>query len=104
MEQENKETLKAAAGLWQVHLKKLHYDIPVQKSPERQSFALFWKMKKGTSLFWNKFRPNPLNAKERLLQSLIFIEEKTDMHQADCYTDPEYSRVPFRVWDDYIES
>ncbi|HNY51584.1 MAG TPA: phosphotransferase [Smithella sp.] len=34
------EALKAAAGLWQVSLKKIHRKIPVQGSPERSAFRV----------------------------------------------------------------
>jgi len=38
MKEKKKETLKAVTGFWQVCLKKLHYDIPVQGSLERSIF------------------------------------------------------------------
>ncbi len=36
----SRETLKAVAGMWQVHLKKIHHKIPVQGSPERSCFRV----------------------------------------------------------------
>lgn len=47
MEQDNKEILKAATGLWQMHLKKLHYDMPVQGSLERSIFRVVLEDEKG---------------------------------------------------------
>jgi len=43
----NKENLKAVAKLWQINLKKLHKEIPIQGSPERSLFRVVLENDEG---------------------------------------------------------
>jgi len=76
MEQDNKETLKAAAGLWQVHLKKLHYDMPVQGSLERSIFRVVLEDEKGDLFVLEQIPPKSLEHKKEIAAILDLLSKK----------------------------
>ena len=69
------QTLKEVARLWQVRLKKLRHDIPVQGSPERSVFRVVLEDEIGRYFLLEQIPANSLERKKLLPRHLIFYPE-----------------------------
>ncbi|MCX5849389.1 MAG: phosphotransferase [Deltaproteobacteria bacterium] len=69
----SRETLKAVAGLWQVRLKKLHHNIPVQGSPERSVFRVVLEDNSGKFFLLEQILPKSLEHKRQIATTLDFL-------------------------------
>jgi homoserine kinase type II len=69
----SKEILNSVASLWQVRLKKLHYDIPVQRSPERSIFRVVLEDKKGEFFVLEQIPPKVVERKKEIAAGLDFL-------------------------------
>jgi homoserine kinase type II len=69
----SKEILKAVAGLWQVRLKKLHYKIPIQGSPERSIFRVVLEDEKGEFFVLEQIPPKVVERKREIAAGLDFL-------------------------------
>ena len=72
----SKETLKAVADLWQVRLKKLHHNIPVQGSPERSVFRVVLEDKNGKFFVLEQIPVKSLEHKRQIAATLDFLSKK----------------------------
>ncbi|MGD0279131.1 MAG: phosphotransferase [Smithella sp.] len=76
----SKETLKAVAGLWQVRLKKLHYNISVQGSPERSVFRVVLEDRNGSFFVLEQVSPKSLELKRQIATTVDFLSKKNLAH------------------------
>lgn len=76
----SKEILKAVAGLWQVQLKKLHYNIAVQGSPERSVFRVVLEDKSGKFFILEQIPTKSFDHKKQIAAILDFLANKTLAH------------------------
>ena len=72
----SKETLKAITDVWQVSLKKLHYKIPVQGSPERSVFRVVLEDKNGKYFVLEQIPVKSLKHKRQIAATLDFLSKK----------------------------
>jgi len=72
----SKEILKAVAGLWQVQLKKLHYNLPVQGSPERSVFRIVLEDKDGLLFVLEQIPAKSLELKRQIAATVDFLWKK----------------------------
>jgi homoserine kinase type II len=66
----SKETLKAVAGFWKVHLKKLHHDITIQGSPERSTFRVVLEDEKRDFFVLEQIPPKAFQHKRKIAATL----------------------------------
>jgi CxxC motif-containing protein len=76
----SKEILKAVAGLWQVQLKKLHYNLPVQGSPERSVFRVVLEDKDGMYFVLEQIPAKSLELKRQITATVDFLSKKNLPH------------------------
>jgi homoserine kinase type II len=69
----SRETLKAVTDLWQVRLKKLHHNIPVQGSPERSVFRVVLEDKNGKYFILEQIFVKSLENKRQVAATLDFL-------------------------------
>ena len=67
------ETLKEAARLWQVRLKKLRHDIPMQGSPERSVFRVVLEDEIGRYFLLEQIPANSLERKKAIAAALDIL-------------------------------
>ncbi|HQK27471.1 MAG TPA: phosphotransferase [Smithellaceae bacterium] len=67
------ETLKEVARLWQVRLKKLRHDIPVQGSPERSVFRVVLEDEIGRYFLLEQIPANSLERKKAIAAALDIL-------------------------------
>ena len=72
----SRETMKAVADLWQVRLKKLHHNIPVQGSPERSVFRVVLEDENGKVFVLEQVPSKTLELKQKIAGTLDFLSEK----------------------------
>ncbi len=72
----SRETLKAVADRWHVRLKKLHYNIPVQGSPERSVFRVVLEDNHGKYFVLEQITVKSLEHKRQIAATLDFLSEK----------------------------
>lgn len=72
----NRETFKAVADLWQVRLKKIHHNIPVQGSPERSIFRVVLEDKNGKYFVLEQVPVKSLKHKKQIAATLDFLSKK----------------------------
>ena len=70
------ETLKEVAKLWQVRLKKLHHNIPIQGSPERSVFRVVLEDNHGKYYVLEQITVKSLEHKRQIAATLDFLSEK----------------------------
>lgn len=71
----SKEILRSVASLWQVRLKKLHYRIPIQGSPERSVFRVVLEDKNGKFFILEQIPPKALERKQEIAAALDFLTQ-----------------------------
>ncbi len=76
----SKEILKAVAGLWQVQLKKLHYNLPVSGSPERSVFRVVLEDKDGMFFVLEQIPAKSLELKRQIAATVDFLSKKNLAH------------------------
>ncbi|HUN53584.1 MAG TPA: aminoglycoside phosphotransferase family protein [Smithella sp.] len=76
----SKEILKAVAGHWKVQLKKLHYNIPVQGSPERSIFRVVLEDKNGVLFVLEQIPAKSLEIKQQIAAMVDFLSKKKLAH------------------------
>jgi len=76
----SEEILKEVAELWQVHLKKLHYNIVVQGSPERSVFRVVLEDKDGRFFVLEQIPSKSFEHKKRIAATLDFLANKNLAH------------------------
>jgi homoserine kinase type II len=69
----SREALKSAAELWQVRLKKLHRNIPVQGSPERSVFRVVLEDEDGCFFVLEQISSKSLEHKRQIAGMLDFL-------------------------------
>ena len=69
----SKETLKAVADHWQVRLKKIHHNIPVQGSPERSVFRVVLDDNNGKYFVLEQIPVKSLEHKGQIAATLDFL-------------------------------
>jgi len=67
------ETLKEVARLWQVRLKKLRHDIPMQGSPERSVFRVVLEDEIGRYFLLEQIPANSLERKKAIAAALDIL-------------------------------
>ena len=72
----SRETLKSVVELWQVRLKKLHRNIPVQGSPERSIFRVVLEDEDGYFFVLEQISSKSLEHKRQIAGMLDFLAEK----------------------------
>ena len=72
----SRETLKAVTDVWQVRLKKLHHNIPVQGSPERSVFRVVLEDKNGKYFVLEQIPVKSLKHKRQIAATLDFLSKK----------------------------
>ncbi|MBN1366104.1 MAG: phosphotransferase [Syntrophaceae bacterium] len=72
----SKATLKNLAGLWQVHLKKLHHKIPIQGSPERSLFRVVFEDINGRYFLLEQIPPQSLEHKKQIAEILDLLAKE----------------------------
>jgi homoserine kinase type II len=72
----SKAILKDVASLWQVQLKKLHFNIPVQGSPERSSFRVVLEDKDGKFFVLEQIPAKSSKHKKQIALTLDFLADK----------------------------
>lgn len=72
----SRETLKAVAELWQVRLKKLHNNIPVQGSPERSVFRVALEDNCCRFFVLEQLPAKALEHKRQIAANLDFLAKK----------------------------
>ena len=70
------ETLKAVAELWQVRLKKLHLNIPIQGSPERSVYRVVLEDNRGKYFVLEQIAAKSLEHKRQIAATLDFLSGK----------------------------
>jgi homoserine kinase type II len=71
-----RETLKAVAGHWQVKLRQIHPDIPVQGSPERSLFRVVLEDKDGKYFVLEQIPPQSLERKKQIASTINLLANK----------------------------
>ncbi|MFZ2394933.1 MAG: GIY-YIG nuclease family protein [Smithella sp.] len=71
-----KEFLKSVATLWQVNLKRIHKNIPMQGSPERSVFRIVLEDENGKYFVLEQIPPKSLENKKRIATTLDFLAKK----------------------------
>ena len=72
----SRETLKAVMELWPMRLKKAHYNIPIQGSPERSVFRFVLEDKKGKYFVLEQIPVKSLKHKRQIAATLDFLSKK----------------------------
>ncbi len=72
----SRETLKAVTELWQVRLKKLHHNIPVQGSPERSVFRVALEDDCGRFFVLEQLSAKALEHKRQIAANLDFLSKE----------------------------
>ncbi len=72
----SRETMKSIADLWQVRLKKLHHNIPIQGSPERSVFRVVLEDKNGKYFVLEQVPVKSLEQKRQIAATLDFLSKK----------------------------
>ena len=72
----SRKTLKTVADLWQVRLKKLHHNIPIQGSPERSVFRVVLEDENGKLFVLEQVPAKSLELKQKIARTLDFLSEK----------------------------
>jgi homoserine kinase type II len=76
----SEEILKAVAGLWQVHLKKLHPNIAVQGSPERSVFRTVLEDKDGRYFVLEQIPAKSFEHRKQIAETLEYLAKKNLAH------------------------
>lgn len=71
----SKETLKAVMELWPMRLKKAHYNIPIQGSPERSVFRVVLEDKNGKYFVLEQIPVKSLKHKRQVAATLDFLSK-----------------------------
>jgi homoserine kinase type II len=71
-----KKDLQAVAKLWRVNLKKLHYNIPLQGSPERSVFRVVLEDNNGKFFMLEQIGPKTLEHKKQIAAVLDFLAKQ----------------------------
>jgi len=71
----SKETLKAVMELWPMRLKKAHYNIPIQGSPERSVFRVVLEDKNGKYFVLEQIPVKFLKHKRQVAATLDFLSK-----------------------------
>jgi homoserine kinase type II len=69
----SREFLKAVAEIWNVKLKKLHRNIPIQGSPERSIFRVVLEDRNGRFFVLEQIHPQYLEHKKQIAATLDFL-------------------------------
>jgi homoserine kinase type II len=72
----SKETLKAVVELWPMRLKKPHYNIPIQGSPERSVFRVVLEDKNVKYFVLEQIPLKSLKRKRQIAATLDFLSKK----------------------------
>jgi len=72
----SREFLKNVTQLWQVRLKKLHCNIPIQGSPERSAFRVVLEDENNNFFVLEQIPPKSLENKKRIAATLDFLAKK----------------------------
>jgi homoserine kinase type II len=72
----SRDALKAVADLWHVRLKKLHYNIPIQGSPERSIFRVVLEDGNGKYFVLEQIPVKSLEHKRKIAATLDFLYKK----------------------------
>ena len=83
--------MKAVADLWQVRLKKLHHNIPVQGSPERSVFRVVLEDNNGKYFVLEQIPVKSLEHKRQIAATLDFLA-KNNLSRIQPYLADEKGR------------
>ena len=79
-----KEILKSVSRLWQVNLKRIHKNIPVQGSPERSVFRIVLEDENGKYFVLEQIPPKSLENKKRIAATLDFLAKNNLVGVQPC--------------------
>lgn len=71
-----KEILKSVATLWQINLKRIHKNIPIQGSPERSVFRIVLEDENGKYFVLEQIPPKSFENKKRIATTIDFLAKK----------------------------
>jgi len=72
----SREALKIILRLWQIKLKKIHKNIPIQGSPERSAFRIVLEDETGNFFVLEQLSSKSLENKKRIAATLDFLAKK----------------------------
>jgi homoserine kinase type II len=76
----NRKDLQTVAKRWQVNLKKLHYDIQIQGSPERSVFRVVLEDNNDKFFVLEQVDPKTFERKKQIAATLDFLEQHNLAH------------------------